>query len=151
MTKLQHITSSYQALTKQFQFISIKTMAKKEDHHLQTSKILLASKKNFPLVQLVDTIRIQKSDIDRGRTDARNFLAVVVGIENSDFLKLANKNGTLKQLYTLNHFVICKVMLNSLDMIFSQDILLREAATTNSRNGEQLYMHCNIKKIVLHY
>lgn len=105
--ELQPTTSSYQALTEQHEFISIKRAAAKENLLLQATKMLQTSKRKFPPAQIGDTVRIQVPDVDRGRTDARNVLAVVVGIEDSDFYKLANKNGTLKQLYTRNQFVIC--------------------------------------------
>ncbi|GFS47100.1 uncharacterized protein TNCV_2052921 [Trichonephila clavipes] len=62
--------------------------------------MLRTSQKKFAPAQIGDTVRIQVSDINRGCTDNRNVLAVVVGIEDSDFYKLANENGTLKQLYT---------------------------------------------------
>jgi hypothetical protein len=64
-------------------------------------------------------------------------LAVVVGIEDSDFYKLVNKNGTLKQLYTRNQFVICKENLLSINDISFQKMLLREAAAANLRSGGQ--------------
>ncbi|GFW55204.1 KRAB-A domain-containing protein 2 [Trichonephila clavipes] len=105
--------------------------------HLQT----------IALVQIVDAVRIQAPDVDRGRTDNRNVLAVVVvGIEDSDFYKLANKNGTLKQLYTRNQFVICKENLRSIDEIYFQEMSLREAAAANSRRGGQDYTRCHCKR-----
>ncbi|CAG9813303.1 unnamed protein product [Phaedon cochleariae] len=61
-------------------------------------------------------------DVDRGRTDPRNVLAIVVGIEDSDFYKLANKNGTLKQLFTRNQFAICKEKFITMDEISAQEI-----------------------------
>ncbi|GFS86528.1 KRAB-A domain-containing protein 2 [Nephila pilipes] len=99
--------------------------------------MLRTSQNQFPPAQIGDTVRIQVPDVDRGRTDNRNVLAVVVGIEDSDFYKLANENGTLKQLYTLNKFKICKEKLLSIDKISFQEILLREAAAANSRSEKQ--------------
>ncbi|GFU03992.1 KRAB-A domain-containing protein 2 [Trichonephila clavipes] len=62
--------------------------------------------KKFAPAQIGDTIQIQVPDVDRDRKDNRNELAVVVGIVDSKFYKLANENCTLKQLYTRNQFVI---------------------------------------------
>ncbi|GBM82049.1 hypothetical protein AVEN_56191-1 [Araneus ventricosus] len=108
--------------------------------------MLRTSKKKIPPAQIVDTVRIQVRDVDCGRTDGRNVLAFVVGIEDSDFYKLANKNGILKQLYTRNQFVICKEKLLSIDEISSQEISLREAAGANSRSGGQSCTRCHCKR-----
>ncbi|GFV25841.1 hypothetical protein TNCV_3868091 [Trichonephila clavipes] len=46
--------------------------------------MLRSSQKKFAPTQIGDTVRIQVPDVDRGRTDNRNVLAVVVGIEKSE-------------------------------------------------------------------
>ncbi|XP_053309752.1 KRAB-A domain-containing protein 2-like [Spea bombifrons] len=97
---LHSTTFPHQALTGKHELISRKRAAAKENLVLQANKMLRTSQKQFPPAQIGDSVRIQVPDVDRGRTDSRNVLAVVVGIEDSDFYKLANKNGTLKQLYT---------------------------------------------------
>ncbi|GFS95536.1 KRAB-A domain-containing protein 2 [Nephila pilipes] len=91
--------------------------------------------KSFVLVESVSfvslmhmQVRIQVPDVDRRRTDYRNVLAVVVGIEDSDFYKLANENGTLKQLYTRNQFEICKEKLLSIDF-FSRNFAERSSCS----------------------
>jgi hypothetical protein len=108
--------------------------------------MLRTSKRKFPPAQIGDTVRIQVPDVDRGRTDPRNVLAVVVGIEDSDFYRLANKHGTLKQLFTRNQFAICKEKLLSMDEVSTQEISLREAASANSKSGGQGYTRCNCKR-----
>ncbi|GFT89138.1 KRAB-A domain-containing protein 2 [Nephila pilipes] len=108
--------------------------------------MLRTSQNQFPPAQIGDTVRLQVPDVDRGRTDNRNVLTVVVGIEDSDFYKLANENGTLKQLYTRNQFEICKDKLLSIHKISFQEISLREAAVANSRSGGQAYTHCHCKR-----
>ena len=99
-----------------------------------------------PPAQIGDTVRLQVPDVDCGHTDNRNVLAVVVGIEDSDFYKLANEDGTLKQLYAHNQLEICKEELLSKDKISFQEISLREAAAANSRSGEQGYACCHCKR-----
>nr|XP_012151860.1 PREDICTED: uncharacterized protein LOC105663967 [Megachile rotundata] len=143
---LQSTTSSHQVLTEKHELISIKRAAAKQNLLLQATKMLQTSQNQFPPAQIGDTVRIQVPDVDRGRTDSRNVLAVVIGIEDSDFYKLANKNGTLRQLYTRNQFAICKEKLLSIDEISFQEISLREAAATNSRSGGQGYTRCNCKR-----
>ncbi|KAJ8961455.1 hypothetical protein NQ318_014703 [Aromia moschata] len=130
-------------LREQHKSIYAKRAVAKENLVLQATKMIKTSKKKFPPAHIGDTVRIQVPDIDRGRTDPRNVLAVVVGIEDSDFYKLATKDGTLKQLFTRNQFVICKEKL--LD-ISTREISLREAAFANSRSGGQGYTRCNCKK-----
>lgn len=143
---LHSTTFPHQALTGKHELISIKRAAAKENLLLQANKMLRTSQKQFPPAQIGDSVRIQVPDVDRGRTDSRNVLAVVVGIEDSDFYKLANKNGTLKQLYTRNQFVICKEKLLSINEISAQEISLREAAAANSRSGGQGYTRCHCKR-----
>ncbi|GFU53892.1 KRAB-A domain-containing protein 2 [Trichonephila clavipes] len=92
--------------------------------------MLRTSQKKFAPAQ----VGLQVPDVDRARADNRNVLAVVVGIEDSDFYKLANKNGALKQLYTRNQFVISKEKVLSTDEIYFQEMSLIEAAA-NSRSA----------------
>ncbi|GFU78146.1 putative inorganic phosphate cotransporter [Trichonephila clavipes] len=61
--------------------------------------MLRTSQKNLLPAQIGDTVRIQVPDVNRGHTDNRNLLAVVIGIEDSDFYKLANENGTATACY----------------------------------------------------
>lgn len=115
-----------------------KTAATKYNLLMQPTKMLQTSKRKFPPVQIDDTVRIQSSDVDHGRTDAGKVLAVVVGMEDSDFYKLANKNGILKQLYTHNQFEICKDKLLSIDEISCQEMSLRDATAGSLRSHLQL-------------
>lgn len=62
--------------------------------------MLWSSKRNFNSVQIGDTVQVQVPDVDHGRINAGNMLAVVSGIV--DFYKLSNKNGTFKQLYAIS-------------------------------------------------
>ncbi|GFW65327.1 KRAB-A domain-containing protein 2 [Trichonephila clavipes] len=96
--------------------------------------------------EIGDTERIQVPDDDSDRTDNRNMLAVVVGIEDSNFNKIANENGTLKQLYTRNQFIFCKEKLLSIDEICFQEMSLRGAAAANSKSGGQDYTRCHCKR-----
>ncbi|XP_057669973.1 KRAB-A domain-containing protein 2-like [Diorhabda carinulata] len=77
---LQPTTSSHQILTEKHELISTKRAAARENLLLQATKMLQTSQKQFPLAQIGDNVRIQVPDVDRGRTDSRNVLAVVVEI-----------------------------------------------------------------------
>ncbi|GFV06199.1 KRAB-A domain-containing protein 2, partial [Trichonephila clavipes] len=85
--------------------------------------------KNFAPAQIGDIERIEVPDVIHGRTDNQNELAVVVGIEDFDFYKLANDNSFLKQLYTRKQCVICKERLLSIDEIYFQEMSLRSSCS----------------------
>ncbi|XP_046987116.1 uncharacterized protein LOC124575152 [Schistocerca americana] len=138
--------SSHQILSEKHELISTKRVTSKENLLLQATKMLQTSQKQFPPTQICDNVRIQVPDVDRGHTGSQSVLAVVVGIEDSDFYKLTNKNSTLKQLYTCNQFIICKEKLLSVDEISFQEMSLREAAAANSRSGGQGYTRCHCKR-----
>ena len=138
--------ASHQVLNEKHELISMKTAAAKENLLLQATKMFRTSQNQFPLAQFGDAVRMQVPDVDRGLTNNRNVLAVVVGIEDSDFNKLANENGTLMQLYTRNQFEIFKEKLLSIDKISFQEISLREAAAANSRSGGQGYTRCHCER-----
>ena len=118
--------------------ISYHTALTSPDCTVSRLNLLGTTQKQFPPVQIGNSVRIQVPDVDRGRTNRRNVLAVV-GIEDSDFYKLANKNSTLKQLYTRNQLVISKEKLLFINKILAQEISLREVAAANSRCGGQGY------------
>ena len=121
-------------------------MVKKENLLLQATKVLRTSQKQFSSTQIGDTVWIQVPDVDHGSTDSQNVLAVVVGIEDSDSYDLANKNGTLKQLYMCNQSVICNEKLFSINEISFLEMSLKEAAAANLRNRGQDNLHCHFKK-----
>ena len=75
--------------------------------------MLRTSQKQFPFAQIGHSVRIQAPDVDCGRTD--------VGIEDSNFYKLGNKNDTPSSFtHSINEFSA-----------------RREAPATNSRSGGQ--------------
>nr|CAI5861794.1 unnamed protein product [Callosobruchus analis] len=107
VTDLQLSTCSSPVMTKQDNLICSTRVTAKEDILLQASKMLPTSKKNSA-AQIGDNVRIQVSGVNRGLTDPRNVLATVIVIEDLDFYKLADKDGTSKQLFTRHQFAICK-------------------------------------------
>lgn len=65
-------------------------------------------KRKFSSAQSDSTVQVPVPVIDHDRTDPRNLLVIVVGIEDFDFYKFANKNDTLKQLFTQNQRFVKK-------------------------------------------
>ncbi|GFU95543.1 KRAB-A domain-containing protein 2 [Trichonephila clavipes] len=81
----QSTTSSHQVLTEKHELISKQKATVKGNLLLQATKMLPTSQKKISTAQIGDSVRMQVPDVDRGRTDNRNVLAVVVGIEDSAF------------------------------------------------------------------
>ncbi|XP_050056267.1 uncharacterized protein LOC126549911 [Aphis gossypii] len=103
----------------------------------QASVMLRSSNQKFPTAQVGDTVRVRVSDIDRGRMDYQNILAVIMDVDN-DFYKLGTKYGFISQLYTRNQFAVCKAKLISLnDVLSDKTMSLRQASTAASKNGGQ--------------
>ena len=61
----------------------------------------------YPDTKKGDTVRVWVPDGDRGRTDGRNILALVLEITDANFYKLGTKHGILNYLYARNQFTIC--------------------------------------------
>ncbi|GFY08981.1 KRAB-A domain-containing protein 2 [Trichonephila clavipes] len=89
---------------------------------------------------------LEHSDFHRRMSIITDMLCSIGGRKDSEFYKLANENGTLKQLYTCNQFVICKEKLLSIDEIYFQEMLQKEAAAVNSRSGGQGYTRCHCRR-----
>ncbi len=53
-----------------------------------------------------DTDQVKILDVDHGRIDRQNALAVITDVEDEDLYKLANENGTLKQMFRWNQFTL---------------------------------------------
>lgn len=123
-----------------------KRAAAKGNLHLQAAKMLKISNNKFPLVKVGDTVRVKVPDVDCGRTDPRNILAVITSIEDSDFFKLGNKNRTFQQQFTRNQFTICPEKLCNIEEVCSKKITFRGATVANFRSGGQGYQRCNCTK-----
>ncbi|KAJ8976200.1 hypothetical protein NQ317_018866 [Molorchus minor] len=117
LVNLEPSTSSSQVLAEQQKLISSKRVAAKRESSTSSNKNVTNVKKKFTPAQIGDT--------------------------DSGFYKLASKNGTLKQLFTRNQFVICKEKLLSIDEVSIQEMSLREAACANSKSGGKGYTRCN--------
>ncbi|GFX28185.1 KRAB-A domain-containing protein 2 [Trichonephila clavipes] len=87
----QSTTSSRQVLTEKHELISKKERPRKRIFFYKQQKCCEPHKKKFDPAQIGDTVRIQFPNVNRGRTDNRNVLAVVFGIEDSNVY--SNKDG----------------------------------------------------------
>lgn len=90
----QLTTSLYQLRTKHHEYK--RSGSEREFYNARNenvSKTKISSCSNWETIQT-------DPDVIYGSTDNRNALAVMTGIEDSNCFNLANKNDTLRQLYT---------------------------------------------------
>jgi hypothetical protein len=107
----------------------------------QAQKILKTSDKKFPPPTVRDNICIQVMEIDRGHTDPRTVLTVVLSVDN-DFCKLGTKFGMLKQLYARIEFTILKEKFINLKSVLDNEISLISASLSQSLTGGQGFSRC---------
>ncbi|KAF0733682.1 Uncharacterized protein FWK35_00030433 [Aphis craccivora] len=96
---------------------------------LQAERMLRSSRQKFTPAKPGDTVRIRVPDVDRGRMDPQNKLAVVVAVDNV-FYTLGTKEGVINQLYTRNQFAVCKEqILTHEEVATDQSVSLRKSST----------------------
>lgn len=69
----------------------------------QAEKMLAYSNSKFG-----ETVKVPVPDLDRGRSDSRNILAIVLEKNENDLYKLGTTHGIINQMYSRNQFSICK-------------------------------------------
>lgn len=111
----------------------------------QAKRMRLDSDKKFPPVPVGATVRVPVPEVDRGRGDHRNILAVVKEVTEDGFYKLGTSNGILKSLYSRAQFTVCpKQLINERDTP-NCEIPLRTAAASESLGGGQGFKKCYCK------
>ncbi|KFD47051.1 hypothetical protein M513_12039 [Trichuris suis] len=86
------------------------------------------SDKQFLLARLGAAVRVPVPDVDRGRGDARNLLAVVMSVRENGFYRLGTAQGVVNQLYARSGFTPCRKELIRIEdvkkYLFDQLLLL---------------------------
>jgi hypothetical protein len=111
----------------------------------QAKKMKANSDKKFPPVTKGVTVRVPIPDVDKGRGDLRNILAVVMDTTEDGFYKLGTANGVLKQLYARSQFTVCKKSLVRVEDVPDQETGLRTVATAQSTGSGQGFVRCTCK------
>ncbi|XP_043476064.1 uncharacterized protein LOC122507427 [Leptopilina heterotoma] len=115
----------------------------------QAEKMKNLSDKKFPPVEKGLTVLVPIPDVDKGRGDARNILALVMEVADDGFYRLGTRNGILKQLYSRSQFSPCRTkMLNIEDRQKEKEVSLRTVATKHSLGTGQGFVKCSCKKNV---
>ena len=83
--------------------------------------------------------------VERGIADSTNFLVCIVSHDKErNLFKIAVRSVVLNSVLSRTKFEGCHQALSSKDNIKQQEyVSLREAATQNSRSGEQGFVKCN--------
>jgi hypothetical protein len=69
-------------LCKNKEKIKTKRSAAHSSLNVQSAKTLKISDRKFPSAKVGDNVRVRVPDVDRGRTDPRSILAVIMAVEN---------------------------------------------------------------------
>ena len=101
--------------------------------------------KKFPPASLGDTVRVPIPDVDKGRGDPRNVLAVVMNVTEDGFYRLGTERGILNQLYARSQFSVCQKGLLKVEDVPGHEIPLRSAATAQSTGTGQGFLRCMCK------
>ncbi|KAJ8720835.1 hypothetical protein PYW08_006300 [Mythimna loreyi] len=112
----------------------------------QAQKMLKTSEKKFPPVALGTTVRIPVPEVDRGRGDARNILAVVLQKTDDELYQLGTKQGVVKTLYSRQQFTVCHQELLKKEDVPNLETTLRTVATQQSTGTGQGFVKCSCKK-----
>ncbi|CAH2005369.1 unnamed protein product [Acanthoscelides obtectus] len=111
----------------------------------QVKKMKALSNSKFPPCSVGDTVIVKIPDVDRGRGDFRNILMTVIEKTEDDFYKLANKTGTIEEMFSRNQFSACNEKLVDIESVSLEEKSLRQLANEQSLLGGQGYKRCNCK------
>lgn len=113
----------------------------------QAERMLQASRQRFEEAEVGQNVVVPIPDVDRGRGDPRNVMAVVMSI-NDGFYRLGTKHGVLNRLYVRNEMELCAQQFFTVDEVpETSQISLREAVGAASVSGRsQGFLKCNCTK-----
>ncbi|KAE9531483.1 hypothetical protein AGLY_010689 [Aphis glycines] len=106
----------------------------KQNLENQAVKMKTWSNKKLKPAEVGATVRVPVPDVDKGRGDARNILAVVI------------EEGLLKSLYSRSQFTICQKNLIAIEEVPRENTFaLRTIATQQSTGTGQGFIKCTCK------
>ena len=123
--------------------IEIERQKVKARQEQQAQGMLDRSARRFAPAIIGDNVRVYLSEVDRGRCEFPNVLAVVTEVTTEGMFKLATKVGFLNCHYSRNQFEPLPtkhLLLSEVDT--SQSRALRTAANSQSQGGGQGFTRC---------
>ncbi|KAF0703723.1 SCAN domain-containing protein 3-like, partial [Aphis craccivora] len=123
----------------------------KQNLENQAIKMKTWSDKKLKPAEVGATVRVPVPDLDKGRGDARNILAVVIEVTDDGYYQLGTKEGLLKSLYSRSQITICQKNLIAIEEVPRENTFaLRTIATQQSTGPGQGFfkMHMQDKMSV---
>ncbi|KAE9529177.1 hypothetical protein AGLY_011973 [Aphis glycines] len=118
----------------------------KQNLENQAVKMKTWSDKKLKPAEVGATVRVPVPDVDKGRGDARNILAVVIEVTDDGYYQLGTKEGLLKSLYSRSQFTICQKNLIAIEEVPRENTFaLRTIATQQSTGTGQGFIKCTCK------
>ena len=91
-----------------------------------------------------DNVTVPVPLVDRGRSDPRNLLGIILDRDENDLYRIAVRAGILKGKYARNQFDLCvQRLLFENDVKNNVEVSLRCAVQAESNCGGQGYVKCN--------
>lgn len=111
----------------------------------QGNEMLNRSRKKFAPVEVGTNVTVPVSYLDRGPTDSRNIVAVVMS-EKEGFYQLGTEHAVLPRLYSRNQFEPCKEKFFGIDKVPKyKELGVRKQVAAVSGNS-QGFIRCGCKK-----
>ena len=113
--------------------ISIERQGVKRKQEKQAEHMLKNSARRYSPANIGDSVRVYLSEVDRGRCEFPNILAIVIDITPEGMFKLGTKEGILKSHYARNQFEVLPNKHLSIEQVDqSQERPLRTVANEQS-------------------
>jgi hypothetical protein len=91
-----------------------------------------------------DNVTVAIPLVDRGRSDPRNIIGVIVDRDINDMYRIAVHAGVLKGKYSRNQFDLCAhKLLTDSEVSQIEEVALRTAVQMESKCGGQGFLKCN--------
>ena len=123
--------------------IELERNSVKRKQQEQAQGMLAKSARRYAPANVGDSVRVFLQEVDRGRCEFPNILAVVTDITEQGLFKLATREGYLNSFYSRNQFEVLPsrhLLLEEVDT--SQSRPLRSAANNQSQGGGQGFTKC---------
>ena len=131
----------------QTECIESKRRGVKRKQEQQAAQMLEKSARRYSPALVGNSVCVYLSEVDRGRCEFPNILAVIMEITDDGMFKLGTREGMLNSYYARNQFeVLPHAHLHTEEVDQSQSCALRSAANEQSQGGGQGFIKCGCTK-----